>query len=145
MGNSVSLKRTARRFDPLRILKIFGFALLALNGLLRVQQTLAYWNMLQQLQVWPGGGYLALTGVGLFAAGLIAALALWQRWRQADAVAAAAALLSLAWAWVDRLALSRSPNALTNAPFLLVFSLAVAAVMLWPFAANRKKEHREYR
>jgi hypothetical protein len=99
------------------------FLLLAAVGWLRFQQTLASWNLLSELGVWPGPLYLALSGAAWGMPGLPAAWGLWTGRRWAVRFAWPAAGFYPLTYWVDRLFLTRSPQALAAWPFWLGVSL----------------------
>jgi hypothetical protein len=143
MGSTLSIKTKTHVFQPLRWLKILAFSLLALNGLLRIQQTVVYWRFILNNQIEPGPLYFTLSGAWMILAGLAAAFSLGRRLPAADWIATAAALLTLAWAWIDRAFVSRSPDAMTNAPFMAGFSLAAVIIVIWPLVHSRKKVIRE--
>lgn len=139
------MKRRPTKISFWTIFKIAGFLLFSLNGWLRVSETIRYRDMLVQLQVFPGGAYQVLTGVLMGLSGLAVAAALGLRWHSAHVLAAAVAACGLIGAWVDRLWLSRSPDARVNAPFLLVFSLAVMVILLLPLAPQGRVPQDEHK
>jgi hypothetical protein len=119
------------------LLLIFGLLGLSIYGWLRLQQSLALWDILVQIGVWPGPLYLAISGAVWGILGLVAGIGLFLRKNWATRFTQIAILFMAAWYWFDRLVLVRSEAAQTNLVFMgLLTFLAIA----FTFAVLRKIE-----
>jgi len=114
----------ARR--PIRLLVlIFAFLLLSLFGWLRFQQSLAMWNILILIEIWPGPFYLAAGGFLWGVIGLVVGLGLFFAKPWATRWSRRVVLLLASWYWLDRLVLVRSEAAQTNVIFMALLTVMV--------------------
>ena len=121
--NSPATSRARRPFWL--SLLAFCLALLSLAGWLRLVESISRWQFLLETGVQPGPFYLAVTGLLIGAAGLVAAMGIWFRKRWAPGYTRILAVLWLGWLWLDRLLVASSPTALANWPFLLGSSVLI--------------------
>jgi hypothetical protein len=106
---------------------ILGFLLLSVYGWLRFQQSLALWEVLQEIGIEPGPLYLAVSGAVWGIIGLAVGLGLFFRQAWAAGLARAAVVVLAAWYWFDRLVLIRSEAAQASAPFAALLTVFVVA------------------
>lgn len=118
---------------PVRIrLLVFAFAVLALIGVFRLWQALAFWTVLEEVGLRPGPLYLALSGVLVGALGAATAWWLVLRRPGAPALARLTALLAALGYWGERLLFTRNDGGYANLPF----AIAVTVIGLgYTFAA----------
>jgi hypothetical protein len=120
VGSAAPARRPGRSF----VLIVLVLVLLAsaLSGFLRLQAAVYSFDVLTKLGLTPGPLYAALSG-GLWGLiSLVAALGLFLRLPWAPLFTRiGVALLALAY-WIDRLALTRSPDAQVNAPFAAILT-----------------------
>ena len=116
---------------------VVGLLIFSSAGWLRLQQSLAGWDLLREIGVRPGPLYLALTGVVTGAGGLIAALSVWLRQRWGFVFTRAFILVWQIWNWIDRLWLAQTSAARVSWPFALA---ATALVLLFVFAVLAEEE-----
>jgi hypothetical protein len=131
---------TPERTVELWILSL-GLLAAALLGWLRLQFVLSAWQFLQQTGFDPGPAYQAAAGVAWGLGGLGCALALLTRRRWAPWATRLTVLLLSAWYWIDALAFSRAPDALTNWPYQLGLTLVCLAFTLLVLALDRQKRY----
>jgi hypothetical protein len=122
------------RWSPRRTLGRFilaaGLLAAALLGLLRFQQALSNWVILESIGVQPGPGYMAGTGLLWGGLGIAGALAAWVGWPRSGAwVRGSAAGLALSY-WLDRLLFTQSPAAQANWLFALIVTLTALTFVL---------------
>jgi hypothetical protein len=120
VGSAPSARRVGRSFELLMLILVLLAS--ALAGFLRLQAALYSFDVLTKLGLTPGPLYAAVSG-GLWGLiSLAAALGLFFRLSWAPPFTRiGVALMALAY-WVDRLALTRSPDAQTNAPFAAILT-----------------------
>jgi hypothetical protein len=119
------------------LLVIFGLLGLSIYGWLRFQQSLALWDILIQIGIWPGPLYLAISGAVWGMLGLVAGVGLFLRKNWAARFTQAAVLFMAAWYWFDRLVLVKSEAAQANLTFMVLLTILSVA---FTFAVLRKIE-----
>ncbi|HVN54031.1 MAG TPA: hypothetical protein VMT46_06845 [Anaerolineaceae bacterium] len=126
----MSVRRRRRRPFGITLLAL-GFLGVGILGWLRFGQALAQWNLLVELDAWPGPLYLAVGGAVWGSLGILVALALAAGSRSGPLLAQGAVLFFLLTYWVDRLISVWIGNPFANWPILLVLSLAAAGLTFW--------------
>lgn len=116
---------------------VVGLLIFSLAGWLRLQQSLAGWDLLAEIGVRPEPLYLALTGAVTGAGGLVAALSVWLRRRWGFVFTRAFILVWQVWNWIDRLWLAQTSAARVSWPFALA---STALVLLFVFAVLAEEE-----
>lgn len=116
---------------------VVGLLIFSAAGWLRLQQSLAGWDLLAEIGVRPGPLYLALTGAVTGAGGLVAALSVWLRRRWGFVFTRAFILVWQVWNWIDRLWLAQTSAARVSWPFALA---STALVLLFVFAVLAEEE-----
>jgi hypothetical protein len=109
------------------LLLIIGFVLLSIYGWLRFQQSLALWDILRQIEMWPGPLYLAISGAVWGLTGLAAGLGLFFRRSWAANWARGSILFLAVWYWFDRQVLAQSEAARSNQIFMALLTAFVIA------------------
>ncbi|NPV86175.1 MAG: hypothetical protein HPY45_09225 [Anaerolineae bacterium] len=112
--------KTSRSF-ALQLL-IYGLLASALFGFLRLQQSIAYWQRLAQLDAWQAI-YRAVSGAVCAALSLSAALSLWRGLVWSVPLTRWGVLGLFAWYWLERLLLWRSEVSQVNQPFCAALSV----------------------
>jgi hypothetical protein len=120
-GNDNTAQRVRRPF----LLKVLaaGFLVLAWLGFLRLEGTLADWQVLAGYLSTTLLIYISASGAIYGLAGLVSALALWFGTRHASMISRASAAGVFVWYWADRIWLTHSPFAQTNLVFALIASI----------------------
>jgi hypothetical protein len=119
------------------LLVIFGLLGLSIYGWLRFQQSLALWDILIRIGVWPGPLYLAISGAMWGILGFAAGIGLFLRKNWAVRFTQIAVLFMAAWYWFDRLVLVQSEAAQTNLVFMVLLTILAVA---FTFAVLNKVE-----
>jgi hypothetical protein len=112
------------------LLLLAGLLMLSVYGWLRFQQSLALWEILIQIEIWPGPLYLAISGAAWGTMGLIAVLALFFRLTWAIQYTKVIVLLMAVWYWFDRLVLVQSEAARTNQVFMALLTILAVVYTL---------------
>ena len=118
-----------------------GLLVVSLLGWLRLQFVTGAWQFLLQTGVQPGPPYQAIVGGVWGLAGLICAVGLLLRRRWAPLVTRLTVLILAGWYWLDTLAFTRAPDALTNWPYQLVLTLVGVGFTFGVLALDRQKRY----
>lgn len=128
---------------PGRTFELWVLALLFLLsagfGFQRLGVTIYAWGTLEKLGMQPGPVYTALTGALWGLASLAAGGGLLLRRRWAPRFAREASLALAALYWVDRLALTRSPDAQASLGFAAIVTAFLLAFTFSVLALERQK------
>ncbi len=127
------MKHQSRTFD-LKVL-VFLLLLVSVNGWLRLQQAVFYWNTLNQVEIAVPPLYLAISGAVFGIAMLSAAIWLWSGLAHYRLFVSTVVVAFSLWYWIDRITLTQNSAAQTNWPFALlvtaflwIFTFSVLAV-----------------
>jgi len=115
-----------------------GVLTLALAGLVRLGQAITLWDFLTSLDISPI--YLAITGLLVGIAGLLAAWGLWWGlpWTPRFCIGYLLALFS--FYWIDRLFLTQSLIGKVNTPFAMGVTVLVIGFMVWVFRREKSRK-----
>ena len=142
MGNhlKVTSSRRPRRSFELWVLVLVLLAS-ALAGFLRLQAALYSWDVLTQIGMQPGPLVPALSGAAWGLISVAAAVGLFFRQRWAPIFTRfGVAGMALAY-WIDRLVLTRSPDAQINAPFAAGATALLVFYAFGVLALDRQKQY----
>jgi hypothetical protein len=124
---SIRVIRTPVTFSRLMLMLFLAF--FSISGWLRVSQAFANQDWIESMRISPGSGYFIFSGAawgGLYLAALAGVLfqARWAGW-----FTIAAAVVTTAWRWFERLAFVQSPFVDTGWAFELILNAVLLLVV----------------
>jgi hypothetical protein len=119
---------------------ILGLLASALDGFLRTQAAIYSWDVLTQLGLTPGPLYAALSGAVWGIVSLAAALGLLRRRRWAPVFTRLGVAGLALWYWIDRLFLTRAPDAAVNTPFAAGATVVLVFYALGVLSLEQQKK-----
>jgi hypothetical protein len=133
MGNS---NRNVYYWHWYRILYLLFWLGLSLFYGSRIEQTLRYWTLLPEWQVFPGRIYLLVTGIAFLLLGIASAIWFFLRQDKALFLLCGTSLVYFIWRWVDQLLVSHASDRFDSILFLIAEMVLYG---LWMMLVFRKE------